>query len=185
MKKRILVFAILIAILFVLTGCNDESNSPSEANPTEPAVTSEDSAAGSEEPAGEVNISIVPPEGWEPVEGSVLQVQYLKGTASFMVKDENFSGDTLDAVVVEAKEIFTGSFDNVEYLGEPEYITVDGKDGVKLLFTCEIGSMKMKYEYVYLFAGNDVYAITFGDLADNFDKLSADYEAILVAIKFE
>jgi len=171
MKRRLLVLAIFMAIFLVLTGCNDESSSPADANPAEPAAT--------------VNISIVPPEGWEPVEGSVLQVQYLKGTASFMVKDENFTGDALDAVVEEAKEIFTGSFDNVEYLGEPEYITVDGKDGVKLLFTCEISSMKMKYEYVYLFVGDDVYAITFGDLADNFDKLSADYEAILGAIKFE
>ena len=45
--------------------------------------------------------------------------------------------------------------------------------------------MQMKYEYVYLFVGEKVFAITFGDLAATFDSLSADYEQILKGIRFE
>jgi predicted RNase H-like HicB family nuclease len=132
-----------------------------------------------------IRIVVEPPTGWEPVTGSVLPVQYLKNTASFMVKEEPFQGKTLDEVVTEAKAAFDYAFDNVAYIGEAESITIDEKDAKKIIFTCKISNMQMKYEYVYLFAGSGVYAITFGDLEDNFDSQAADYEEILGNIHFE
>ena len=130
-------------------------------------------------------IETVPPSGWEPVEGSVIPVQYLKDTTSFMVKTENFQSTALDDVISEAKGAFEGSFEGVAYAGDAESITVDGKDARKLIFTCEVSGMQMKYEYVYLVAGGSVYAITFGGSADTFDSLLADYEQILTDICFQ
>lgn len=167
MKKRLLILTMLMAALFVLPGCNDESASSADGNSAE-----------------EINISVTPPEGWEPVEGSVAPVHYLKGTAGLIVKSESFTGETIDAVTEEAKAVFESAFDNVQYVGDTESLNVDGKDARKLIFTCDVSGMNMKYEYVYLFAGNDVYAITFGDLTENFDSMTADFETILGNISF-
>jgi hypothetical protein len=183
-RKGLIICAILLlAFSFPLTGCNDDS-APAESTPDNGEAAADAVDAGAGEAGGAVNISVTPPAGWEPVAGSVLPVQYLKGTASFMVKEEAFPGENIDAVVEKAKSSFESAFDNVQYVGEPEAVTVDGMDARKLIFTCEVSGMNMKYEYVYLFAGNDVYAITFGDLADSFDTLASDYETILGDITF-
>ena len=42
----------------------------------------------------------------------------------------------------------------------------------------------MKFLYVYLFAADKTYVITFGDMESTFDVLSSDYEAILSSIRF-
>jgi hypothetical protein len=102
-----------------------------------------------------------------------------------MVKKENFQSTAMDDVVAEAKGAFESAFDDVSYAGEPESMTIDGNDACKIIFTCKVSGMQMKYEYLYLFAGGDVYAITFGDLNDTFDSLAADYEQILADIRFE
>lgn len=183
-RKNIVIVAMLLLVFLVLTGCNEEGSSAGSA-PQNAETTADDAAvADSGEASGKVKISAAPPEGWEPVEGSVLSIHYMKGTASFMVKEEGFTGDNLDAVVAEAKSAFESAFDNVQYIGETESLTVAGTDARKLVFACDVGALNMKYEYVYLFAGNDVYAITFGDLAENFDDLAGDYTAILESISF-
>ena len=102
-----------------------------------------------------------------------------------MMKNEAFTGDALDDVVEAAKSSFESAFDNVKYSGNTETVTVDGKDARKLIFTCDVSGMQMKYEYVYLFVGSDVYAITFADIAENFDGLKSDYEKILMDISFK
>jgi hypothetical protein len=119
------------------------------------------------------------------VTGSVLAVQYMKNTASFMVKEENFSGSTPDAVVDEALEIYKKSFMNLTVQGSDESVTIDGKEGKKLTFTCEVSKIKMKFLYVYVPVEGKTQVITFGDQADSFDSLSADYETILKNIKFK
>ena len=43
----------------------------------------------------------------------------------------------------------------------------------------------MKYLYVFLFAADKTYVITFGDQESTFDTLAADYETILSNIKFK
>ena len=133
---------------------------------------------------GNVKVQVQMPEGWDEVSGSDLNVQYLKGTASFFVKEEDFGGMNLDDVVKAAEEIFSASFDAYALEGEAESITIDEKDARKLMFTCSISGMKMKYCYVYLYAGDRLFAMTFADLADAFDEITPDLEHVLENIRF-
>lgn len=194
MKLRFLCLTLLT--LTLLCSCNAQgtneskqtsANTPQAQSTTAPENqgTSESSSTSRAATSQEVSIKITPPEGWTPVEGSVLQVQYMKNTASFMVKAEPlFAGKTLDDVSAEAISIFKTTFDDFTLEGEPKSISVDGKEAVKVTFTCTVSKLNMKYQYVYLFVNNTVYSITFGDLADSFDSYSADYETILSQIKF-
>jgi len=181
--KKIVVLTVCLILMISLWGCGSAKTVPEKAPEKAPAAAAQSPAST---PANNTNIkiSITPPSGWQPVAGSVLPVQYLKNTASFMVKKETFSGKTLDDVVKEAKEAFSKAFENVSYIGEPEAITVDGREAKKLVFTCTISKMPMKYEYVYLLVEGKVYAITFGDLGQTFDSLKADYGQILKDIHF-
>lgn len=188
---RIKIVAIILGLVLAasLCACNNgasgNTTEPSSQSPSSTASATDDTAGQTENaPATEITIEITPPEGWEPVDGSVLAVQYMKNTASFMVKDESYTSSTLDGVVDEALGIFQSSFDKLEVQGEAENITVDGKDAIKVTFTCVISSMNMKYEYVFLFAGGKTYTIVFGDLTDTFDSLAEDYNTIVNTIKF-
>lgn len=201
--RRVVIVCFAVFIAVILSGCNgvkqsmtsekqassqkQESSLASDSKETETTLNQDPnnkSESEKQEQKQEVNIVIEPPQGWVAVEGSVLPVQYMKTTASFMVKEEPFQGTTLTDVVSEAKEIYNKTFNEVVYKGDPEDITVDGKEAVKIIFTCKVSNLNMKYEYVYLFAGSGVYVITFGDLADNFDSLGNDYEQILKNIHF-
>ena len=152
---------------------------------SETSSTKTDSdTASQDKQESDVTIEIAPPDGWTPVESSVLPVQYMKGTASFMVKSEPFSSATLDDVVNEALGMYQKSFDNLKVQGEAEPFTVDEKDARKLTFTCTVSKINMKFLYVYLFTADKTYVITFGDQESTFDTLAADYETILSNIKF-
>lgn len=183
---------LMILCLLCLTGCapaaTDAGQSASTANiqagASSAPVESTAGTAPAEKQAGAVTVEIAPPEGWTPVEGSVLDVQYLKGTASFMVKPEPFAGATLDEVVKEAAAIYQKSFGSYAAEGEAEPLTVDGKDARKLMFTCTVSNIQMKFTYVYLFVGDQTYVITFGDRESTFDALSTDIKTILNDIRF-
>jgi predicted small lipoprotein YifL len=186
--KRYLTLILILIMAVSLCACG-QNESPDAAGSA--ASAAEDSAGGTDadtvaqdKQEGAVEIEITPPEGWTPVEGSVIPVQYMKGTASFMVKEEPFSGTTLDDVVDEALIIYQDSFDNVKIQGEAEPFTVDEKDARKLTFTCTVGNFNMKFLYVYLFAADKTYVITFGDQESTFDTMTADYETILSDIRF-
>lgn len=184
--KKIMMITLCLLLMISLSACSSQKttkNQPASGEGKASSTVPTESTAAANK--AEAKINIVPPSGWKAVEGSVLPVQYMKNTASFMVKHENFSQKTINEVVMEAKRIFSDTFDKVKFEGEPETITVDGKDARKIIFSCEVSGMQMKYEYVYLFVGEKVYAITFGDLAASFDSLSADYEQILKDISFE
>lgn len=183
---------LMILCLLCLTGCapaaTDMKDSSSTANiqagVSSALVKSTADTAPAEKQAGAVIVEITPPEGWTPVEGSVLDVQYLKGTASFMVKPEPFAGATLDEVVKEATAIYQKSFGSYTPEGQAEPLTVDSKDARKLTFTCTVSNIQMKFTYVYLFAGDQTYVITFGDQKSTFDALNTDIETILNDIRF-
>lgn len=195
MKKFLtLILTFMIAASLCACGQKGSGPSPEASGQSTSAPNTEAGGSGSEtgedaasqqKQAGTVTVEITPPEGWTKNEDSVLPVHYMKGTASFMVKAEPFSGTTLDDVVKEALEIYKKSFDNVSVQGEVEALTVDEKDARSLTFTCSVSNINMKYLYVYLFAADQTYVITFGDSAENFDSLSADYTAILSNIKFK
>jgi len=180
--NRFIAFSLSVILLITLCSCGNQN--AAEEDPAASVQTQEEQSTD-EQAQKEINIEIAPPAGWEPVAGSVLPVQYLKNTSSFMVKKESFQSTALDDVISEAKGAFEGSFEGVEYAGDAESIAVDGNDARKLIFTCEVSGMQMKYEYVYLTVGGALYAITFGGPADTFDSLSADYEQILADIRFQ
>lgn len=185
--KKIMMLTLCLILMISVSACSSQKtpvDNPKAAGKEQASSAVQPESAGAVNKA-EAKINIVPPSGWKPVEGSVLQVQYMKNTASFMVKSEPFTQKNIDEVAAEARKIFTDTFAAVNFAGETEAITVDGKDARKIIFTCEVSGMQMKYEYVYLFVGEKVYAITFGDLAASFDSLSADYEQILKDISFK
>lgn len=195
MKRYLTLFFILIMTVS-LCACGQKGLEPQPDTSGAPGVSTskaetdnsnngtDTDAASQEKQEGAVVIEITPPDGWKPVEGSALPVQYMKGTASFMVKAEPFSSATLDDVVNEALEMYKKSFQNLSVQGEVEPLTVDEKDARKLTFTCTVSKLNMKYLYVFLFAADKTYVITFGDQESTFDTLAADYETILSNIKF-
>lgn len=185
--KKLMILCLCFIMMTALSACSSQKTPSQDQNTIDQGQSEPSAQQNSPVTAqtAETKILITPPTGWEENTSSVLPVQYMKNTASFMVKKENFSGKTLEDVVQEAKGYFEGSFDEVTYIGQPEKISVGGIDAQKIIFTCKVSNMQMKYEYVYLFVGADVYAITFGDLASSFDSLSADYAQILTDIRFE
>jgi hypothetical protein len=189
MKKWLYVLLGLI-VVSAFVGCSKprakETVEEVESSPVAEEVSAPiDVATEAEVSNQNVEIITVTPEGWSPVEGSLIPVQYGKNTASYMIKEEGFRGATLDEVVEEAFTAYKNAFDNVQLVGEVEPITIDGIEARKLTFTCEMSQMEMKFLFVYLFVEGKVYAITFGDLAETFDELSADYETILGQIEFD
>jgi len=176
LKKGIPIVLMLLVAL-AATACGGRGT----VSDSEPG---EDGTPGVEEAvAGEARISVSPPEGWEASDSSGMLYRYQKGTASFMLKEEShFTAGTLDTVVDRARDIFDGAFENVQYTGEPESIAVGGVDASRFGFTCELGGIIMRYEYVYLIADGHVYAITFCDLGDTFDANTADFDAILRSV---
>jgi len=156
-KKIIMMIMLCLILMITFSACSSQKtpveNQKAGKGQASSAVQTESKSVTNK---AEAKINIIPPSGWKPVEGSVLQVQYMKNTASFMVKSEPFSQKNIDEVVIEAKRIFSDTFDEAKFEGEPETVTVDGKDARKLIFTCKVSGMQMKYEYVYLFVGEKV-----------------------------
>ena len=179
MKKYLLLF-LAIALTIVSAGCG--SNTTGETTTASPAQgeTQNTTAAQNNEPAG---ITVSPPEGWVKNEKSVVIAQYMKNTASFILKEEIFAKKDLDSVTKQAKDSLASVFEDIEFAGEPESIKVDGRDAVRFMFS--VPSIKFKYEYVYIIAGNTVYNAVFGDLAATFDNYTSDYQAILDSIKIK
>lgn len=179
MKKFIIVCLSLILIIS-LGACS--SKKASIENKKTPVETNTPKADTSQE---KVNIKVTMPDGWTAVAGSVLSVHYMKDTCSTMVKEEKFGSKNLDDIVLEAKGIFSKTFENTKYIGEVEKITVDGFDGRKFLMTCDVSKLNMKYEYVYLSVNDHIYVITFGDFVKTFDIHTEDYRQILKNISFK
>ena len=174
--KRIILLISLILTVILTASCTGNVNSDSSEKKETTAASASSSKITSTISSEKLNVTV--PDGWNKVEGSVLEHQYMKNTTSFMVKKESFYKNTLDEVVTEAKSIFQKSFSDYKDIST-DNIKVAGKEAKKIVFTCNVGSLSMKYMYVYLFIGSDTYAITFGDQASSFDILSADYDTIL------
>lgn len=138
--------------------------------------------------SAEIKITVVLPDGWKPVENSVLEHQYMKGTASFMIKNESvLDGKKLDDAVNEAKTQIGNYFDDISF-ADNKTLKVDGNEAILLPYTYSVAAagmtITMKMEGIYTMVGNKCYLITFGDMKDNFDNLSADFQSILSGIKF-
>jgi uncharacterized lipoprotein YehR (DUF1307 family) len=185
--SRQLVSVLLgLSIAMVVAACGDATQSQGQGAGTAPASAAASTAAqATVAPVGGAKIKVTVPEGWQAVEKSVVPAQYMKGTTSFIAKTESFAVADLDGIIKQALAAFERSFSNVTVQGKPEPITVDSKEGRKLVFSCDVSGLKMKYMYVYVRVGGQIWALTFGGMADSFDALDADYQAILSGIKFE
>lgn len=192
MRKYVMIsFILLVILLFsACSGQNSapESNSPGDAAQNQPSgdtAKTETASAEQSAPAGQIKVTVSAPDGWEPGEGIGFLLRYSKQGASFMLKEEPYGSSTLDEVVSDSKEIFEGTFDNVEYVGGVEDLTVGGKDAKKYTFTCEVSGFKMKYQYVFFFVDRDVYVITCGCSEEIFDSFAADFESLINSVHFE
>lgn len=178
------------------TAVSSSSSSAASSETTEETTREETTAASTAEETEapttattaapvEVTVTADMPDGWEPVEGSVAVLQYMKNTSSFIItKERYFKSTNPDEIAAEAMKIFSKSFDNVVYEGDIETLTVDGQDARQIVFTCDISDMPFKYRIVYVCVGGNVFSILFADLADSFDDMQSDYDAILAGIQF-
>ena len=134
------------------------------------------------------NISVLLPEGWTKVEGSVLEHQYLKNGASFMIKEEtSLNGKTLNDAVKIAKQKIGNYFKDYKLLKE-ETIIVDNKEGKSITFSYSAKArgmvLKMKMQTIYVMVSNKCQTISFGSTNTQFDDLNSDIQKIIKNIKF-
>lgn len=135
-----------------------------------------------------MRISVSLPSGWEKVQGSVLEHQYLKNGASFMIKEEFvLNGFTLDEAVTKTKEQIGKYFQAVAFAND-ESLEVNGHSAQSVTFSYSVNirqtEMKMKMSSIYLIIQNKFYNISFGSIQDNFNDISLDIPQILQGIKF-
>jgi len=135
-----------------------------------------------------MKITVSLPSGWEKVQGSVLEHQYLKNGASFMIKEEfALNGMALDNAVKEAKQQIGKYFKKVEF-ADDERVKVNGHNAQSVTFTYSVNmrqtEMKMKMNSIYLIVNSKCYNISFGSILDNFKEISSDIPQILQGIKF-
>lgn len=158
-------------------GCSDKNDKDTNSEETDNPATQT-----------EVKITVSLPDGWNPVQGSVLEHQYMKGTASFMIKNKYvLDGKNLDDVIIEAKKSLEKTFDNISF-SDTQNLKVDNHDAVGLTYVYSIlvggTSMNMKMYGVYIMINKKCYHISFGDLENSFDALSSNIQQIIEGIKF-
>jgi hypothetical protein len=178
-RNHILLILVLSVSLLLASGCGGTSSPAGTTKATSAptaSVTQGTTASGKQ-------LMVTMPEGWDKVVGSTSLYQYMKGTQSFIGQIEPFMAKTLDGVVDEATAIYAKSFSGYQLVKGPDSITVGGLDARSLQITCKIAGLDMKYRYVYVFVGDDLYALTFGDLASTFDNLAADQQSVLDSVE--
>lgn len=192
MKRFVLISFILFSIiLFAACGSQDsavDSTPPEDAAGSETSENVTETKPVSSEPGtpdGDLKVTVTAPDGWEFRETAGIPINYSKDGASFMIKEEPYSGNTLDEVVEQAKGIFEGSFDNVQYIGGVQDLTVAGMDAKKFVFTCEVFDIGMKYQNVFFFVDRDVYVITCGSTEEAYDSCAADFERLIESVRLE
>jgi hypothetical protein len=133
-------------------------------------------------------ISVSLPEGWAKVEGSVLEHQYLKNGASFMIKEETaLNGKSLNDAVAMAKQQIGKYFKDYKLLKE-EKITVDGKDAKSITYnySAQAGkiTLKMTMHTVYVMVNGKCQTLSFGSTTSQFNSLMPDIQYIIKNVKF-
>ena len=179
LRKVIAGLLTLTIIITLMPGCSKASepaaDSGDKVQTTESAAPSAESAA----PAADPQISVTVPEGWEQIDGAAL-AQYMKGTASFIVTCDTVPDGVKGSedFVEFAKSQFKNAFPDAEF-SETKKITVNGMDGQELDFTASASGLEMKYRVVYILKDSQAYTLTCGDLSEDFDKVAAEYQAMI------
>jgi len=175
---KAIIVATVFCVLFVCCSGTVDNSSASSSNP----------AASPSAVQNKLKITVSLPDGWSPVQGSVLEHQYMKETASFMIKEERSLGSrSLDDAISEVKQQIGKYFENVDFTAE-NVTKVDGYDARSITFTYAVKvagmAMSMKMQSVYVMVDQRCQNISFGDASDKFDALSSDIQQILQGIKF-
>lgn len=162
------IYFVMVLTFIQLIACN-KADDPNTAN------------------TSEIKFIVNLPSGWEYVSGSVLEHQYMKGTASFMIKEETVLNNMqLNEAVEKAMDVIGSTFDNVSF-SEPISILVDGNDAQSITFSYDItvgGTLiHMKMQSIYLLINQKCQLISFGDQEQLFERLDNDITFILANIK--
>jgi hypothetical protein len=134
------------------------------------------------------SITVSLPEGWTKVEGSVLEHQYLKDGASFMIKEETLlNGKSLNDAVTIAKQQISQYFKDYKLLKE-DGIKVDGKDAKSIVYSYSVQAgkmhLQMQMQTIYVMVNGKCQTVSFGSVSKQFDSLASDIELIIKSIKF-
>ena len=137
---------------------------------------------------GSITITVDLPDGWVKVQGSVLEHQYKKGTASLFVKNESsLDGKDLVTAVNDTKIVLQGTYPSA-VISDAQSMKIDGNDALSITYTYSVEvigiTMNMKMQSVYTMVSNKCYEVSIGDSQDNFDNLATDILAILNGIRF-
>jgi hypothetical protein len=195
MKRILSIMMVLIMLLGItaLSGCKSKTqDTGSKTGQTDNGTTTPSSNGTNQNqptptaPAKTSKVTVTPPAGWEPVEGSVAIAQYMKDGASFIVTADSMPSEarTPDAFINFAKGMFSKTFDGTTF-GDAQKLTIAGSDGWMLPFSCKVSGFVMKYNIYYIFKDGKAYTFTCGALSDNFDQLKGDYDAFMASVKFQ
>ena len=120
--------------------------------------------------------------------GSVLEHQFLKNGASFMIKEETaLNGKSMEDAIPVVKQQMTKFFKEIEF-APVERMKIDGRDArsVTFIYSVKVGNtaLKMKMQSIYVMVGGKCQNVSFGSLADKFSAITGEIQQILRGIRF-
>ncbi|PMQ01251.1 MAG: hypothetical protein CBR30_07070 [Dictyoglomus sp. NZ13-RE01] len=136
--------------------------------------------------------SIVPPEGWEVLEGSPYRVAVIfRGPINFGfatninigvtpvegLSDEDFYSN-IDSFLEAVLEELSASFDSFNIVSQKE-ILVNNLKAYEIEYTFEYQIFSLKQKQVYIFKNGKLYAITFTSTTANYDQYLPIFEDAL------
>ncbi|HXX64417.1 MAG TPA: hypothetical protein VEO56_11540 [Bacteroidota bacterium] len=135
---------------------------------------------------GGPDYTIKAPDGWKKRTTSSAPEHYMKNGVSLMLTIDSAPPEakTPDGYVEYAKKQLAQTFKNIQF--EPvKKLAINGHDARELRYSCELSSIKMKYDVVYIPKESKVYTITAGGMAETFDSMKAEYQAFFNSFNFK
>ncbi len=148
-------------------------------SPTLSAETSESNDSG-------LSLALEPPAGWDRAEDSFFLAKFTKGTATFLVSEESFFSESdLGDVVSEAKQMLTGVFDEVVFVGEADTRSIDGHEGRHFLMTCLVNGVPVTSSYTYLALNGTIYSFILSETSDLWPELVPEEDVLFANIEIQ
>ncbi len=133
-----------------------------------------------------VSVTLTPPEGWEKKESSGALLLYTKGPSNFTVSRDSIPAEaaSLDSYLTFAQNKLSGRYDGIDF-SSAENLKVGGYDGKKYFTAYEMANTPFKMVIVYILRDNYAYHLQGGAMAEDFDSVLPDFEALISSFKFE
>ena len=130
-----------------------------------------------------LTLSLEPPAGWVRADDSFFLAKFTKGTATFLVSEESyFSDQDLDIVVSESKQMLSGIYDEVVFVGEPDIRSVGDHEGRHFLMTCIINGVPVTSSYTYLPFNGRIYSLILSETSDLWPELASEEDLLFANI---